>query len=142
MAQASPRKISRIQERERIKTDTVDVTLRELHICQNGLTALARLSLRAPVAFRIAKICKAVGTEMEECETQRKNLLGRYAFLPEGENEYQFETPEKRTEFEREYQELLESSVTLNISPLKLNDLADATITPEQLLGLSWLVVE
>jgi hypothetical protein len=138
----SPRKLSRINERERVKSDAVTASLKELVVSQMALSQLGSQPLRAKAAFRVSKILRAVNPELESFETQRRALLDKYGKLPEGATEYEFNSPEARTEFEKEYEELLTAEVSLNVAPLKIEEIDAISIAPSDLAVLSWLFTE
>jgi hypothetical protein len=112
------------------------------------LRELSNKSLKSKVAFRVARLLKAVQAESETFETARINLVKQYAAKDENgeiktdENGNTFIEPAHIADFNAELKELLENTITINGDKLSLDDLGDETFTPQQMLSFGAFLEE
>lgn len=142
---ATRRKLERQAEREKAKATTITVALGDLVSSRFALQNISVLYWPVNISFQILKIMHAVDAELKLYDTQRKALLERIGYLPEGETAYQFDPPEKQQEFEDEDKKLLAIEVEMHIAPLKTSNLLGAkniNIAPADLFVLDWLLTD
>jgi hypothetical protein len=134
----------------------MNIKLKDLQNSQIALVDLATKQPLAVTAFKVARVLRTVGLAQEQglwriapggeldlIEKQRQTLLDKYqAKADEAIGRYSFPSPEEETAFGKEYDELLETSIDLPITPLLISDLADLKISPVTLLSLDWLISE
>jgi hypothetical protein len=119
----------------------VTLTLGQLVGASGALTRLLAHPVTAVLAFRLAKLGKAVSAEFEIYNSTRNKLLEQFGTLNKEKSEYNF-TPENRIEFEKQLKELNGAEVVLPLAPVSVSDLQGIEISGADLLALEWLVQE
>lgn len=113
-----------------------------LSILIESLPALARLSAQpapAPLAFALAKVNKAVESELEAYNTARLGLCKQHGTLPKDKSAYEF-TAAGRRKFDAGFKDLLATEAELKVGEIDINRLGDVTISGADLSALSWLI--
>lgn len=111
------------------------ITLGTIALAQSTLSRLGGQSFRGRAAFVIAKLAKAINTEMEDFNAARDAILIKYADKDEN-NEPIIDkgrvhlSDENLAICNKEIQELLATEVEINSSPLAAEWFDDIDITP------------
>lgn len=126
----------------------IELTVQEMIDSIPTLRELSNKQLKSKVAFRVARLLKAVQTESETFETARINLIKLYGAKDEnGELKVDdkgntFINPDEISQFNSELSDLLNNVITINGDKLSLEDLGDETFTPQQMLAFSAFLEE
>lgn len=113
-------------------------TLNNLVNSSGALSTLVEMKLPAKLAYRLARLGKQVGDELELFNKQRVALLEKYG---EKEGEQYRLKPETQEGFQAEYAELLGEEVELPDITVKVDEIPDS-IRPADLMALDWLIKE
>lgn len=95
--------------------------------------------LAARTAFKVNKIVKAINKEYELFDETRRTIIEKYGDRDENgeiksdENGNLQIKKDQTDEFVHELQELLTTEIELNVSPLFIEEIEDATFTPAQM---------
>lgn len=126
----------------------IELTVQEMIDSIPTLRELSNKQLKSKVAFRVARLLKAVQAESETFETARINLIKLYGAKDEnGELKVDdkgntFINPDEISQFNNELNDLLNNVITINGDKLSLEDLGDETFTPQQMLAFSAFLEE
>jgi len=126
----------------------IELTVQEMIDSIPTLRDLSTKPLKSKVAFRVARLLKAVQAESETFETARINLVKMYAAKDENgeiktdENGNTFIEPNEIATFNSELTDLLNNRITINGDKLSLDDLGDEIFTPQQMLSFSAFLEE
>ena len=111
-------------------------TYEKINNVKPSLTKLAKLDLKAVEAVKLARLLGKVETELKPLEETQRNLWIKYG--EEIKNgEYKIK-PENYTSFSKEYQELLESEIDIDIEKIVIK--SDIQIDAASVLALSDIV--
>jgi hypothetical protein len=116
-------------------------TLNDLLNSSQSLVRLANLNLPSKVAYRLSKIMKFVGRELEHLDAARSKIIKKYGKLNEdGQFQIAKEDKEAFDAYAKDYQPLLEETVRIPMRKLPLSDFGTAQIATSDLIALSWLI--
>lgn len=128
----------------------IKITLKDLlDVMASG--ALGRLAsdkdLSAKVKFQLKPIWKSAVEKFESYNETRLELCREYGVLNEETNAFEFETPERETDFNAEIKELQSTEVMFEAEPLSVACLTKKIGSPDvwsavDLCTLDWLIVE
>lgn len=110
------------------------------------LDEINKKELKAKVAFQLSRIMRELGKEYELFQTNREKLLDKYVDKKEdGTWDYDEQgnvhvSQDKINDFNKEFNELLNATVSLNVESISLDDLKDETFTVEQMNILSLFI--
>lgn len=126
---------------KRRKEQFVKIKLSQLVSSAESLGRLGGQPLPARQAFLLGKTLKAVNSELESYNATRLETCKRFG--TEDKKKGQFEIPEENLEaFNKEFQDLLNTEVELNVDKLKLADLGNANLSGSDVVVLDWLIEE
>lgn len=114
----------------------IEIKMNELLSSMPVLKTLSTESFSVKTAFQIARIWREAQKENELFETQRNELIKKYCNYKDGQMEFdeqgyiKFE-PDNLHKVEAEINELLETSVHLNVEPLSAIDFGDYKMLPD-----------
>lgn len=120
----------------------LEVKLAQLVASAPALGRLCAEKAPARITFTLARVTKSINSELETYEKTRMSLLEKYGTLSEDKSHYKFESREQSEKFELELKELLETPVSLQHSPLALDQLETVSVSAADLMALDWLIVE
>jgi hypothetical protein len=133
---------SKVREmKQHKKAGQIELTLGALLNSQAALSSLAGLRVPIQATFKLAKVAKAVNSELQTFEETRRGLCERLGKIRADKSEYEI-PPENREEFEVEFKTLLDTPVELPGSPLRSAELGKVELSAADLLALEWLIVE
>lgn len=100
--------------------------------------------LSAKISYQIIRIAREVESEYNLFQKSRTELIEKYAKKDENqkpilENDRYQIVPDEQEDFTKEYNEIMDSSIELNVEPLALNDkvMEELRLTP-----LEWMKLE
>jgi len=110
----------------------ISVTLREILIAKPALESLSSIKLPIKTSYHISKLIRLLNHEINEFEDYRVKLVKKIG-VDDGNG--MITIPEdKKDEFGKQMDELLENTVDINLNPISLSLLADHTeMTPSEL---------
>jgi hypothetical protein len=106
-----------------------------------ALNQLGQQPLQAKVTFQIARILRVVDNELEAFRKARISLCEKYGALNAETQSYDIRDEEK-AQFDKEYDELRDTDIILNIPRLRLGMIETASLTGAAMMALDWLIVE
>lgn len=120
----------------------ISITLEQLINSTDGLKGLSQKQLKARSAYAVSKILKAADAEMNTFNETRMELIKKY-----GEKD---ETGELKSDeqgnvhiidkmlstFNKELQELLNTTVDINANKIRIEDIGDVDFTPAEMAQL------
>ena len=126
----------------------IEVTIKELTESINIFKELLEIKLNGRSAFLLARIIREVDKEYLAIQNIRNNLIEKYCIKDENnipiidENGNNTIIKEFVPNFNNELNELLQTTITLNIEPILLKDLEQFNFTTEQMLKLMPFIKE
>ena len=112
------------------------LTYEKINNITPALTKLSKLDLKAVEAVKLARLLGKVETELKPLEETQRNLWIKYG--EEIKNGEYKSKPEKYASFSKEYQELLESEIDIDIEKIVIK--SDIQIDAASVLALSDIV--
>ena len=100
---------------------------------------LAQENVPAVVSFRIAKAIRAINEEIDMFEAEKAKLVQKYGEPYEGGIRV---AEDKQDDFQKEISQLLNESVTLEVSKLKLKDIEHVQLKPIDMMTIDFLIEE
>jgi hypothetical protein len=118
----------------------ITVKLGILKAIEEPLIKLVKLELPIKTSYKLSKILKKIGQELADLEEERVKLVKKYGDQDDEAQSIQVKDPEKYEEFAKEFGELLQEEITLEIDPIPINMLGDSvTFSPAELAALEML---
>ena len=121
---------------------TMDQLMNSVEVIQKLINSPTPLS--AKVSYQIIRIAREVESEYNLFQKSRTELIEKYAKKDENdkpllENDRYQIIPDEQEDFTKEYNEIMNSSIELNVEPLALNDkvMEELRLTP-----LEWMKIE
>ena len=111
----------------------IKTTLKAIVDSETTVQKLSEMVLPVKVSYGIAKLFRAMSSELEVYHEARIKLCEKYGKANEKTNRYDF-TPEGRAKFDKEYIELAAQAVELNASPVRVP--SEVCLTAQDLLML------
>lgn len=110
-------------------------------VTSGALGHLANTDLPIKTAFRLKSMLRECGTHIEDHDRLRADILSTHGTLNEEKGIYEFDSPEKQAEADREYAELLRTEIDIPGEPLKLRDFhSSSAFRAAHLAELEWLI--
>jgi hypothetical protein len=120
----------------------ISITLEQLINSTDGLKGLSQKQLKARSAYAVSKILKAADAEMNTFNETRMELIKKYGEKDEtGELKSDEQgnvhiIDEMLSTFNKELQELLNTTVDINANKIKIEDIGDVEFTPAEMAQL------
>ena len=120
----------------------ISITLEQLLNSTDGLRGLSSKPLKARCAYAVSKILKAADNEMASFNEARVNLIKKYG---EKNEDGELNTDEggnvriekeNLSQFNKELQELLETTVEISANKIRMEDIGDVEFTPSEMAQL------
>lgn len=106
-----------------------------------ALTRFAQSSLRISAAFRARPIIDQIQKNMVYFHESRFELFKKYGTHDPEKDQYELKTPEQKTNYNRDYIQLVATRITIIGEPFTESDFDEnARITTEDLIVLKWLI--
>lgn len=115
----------------------IKVKLMELKVAEPVLNKLISQPVLGKPAFKVASIIKIVGEQLVLLREQERKLFEKFGEAKEDTIQVK---PENMVEFQKEMLLLLATEIELAITKLPTDDIDKFMITPEDALGILWLV--
>jgi hypothetical protein len=109
---------------------------------------LTGVSFKGKTAFQVARLLRDLDNEIKIFNETRINLVRKYGMKDENgelkvdENGNCSLEPENIETFNTELNELLNTTITLNVEPINIEDLSDGSFTPTDMLALEPFIQE
>jgi hypothetical protein len=94
--------------------------LKEIFEIRDSLIKLLNMELSAKINFRLAKVTRALKTELQDLETERQKLVEKYGEKDEAGN---ITVTKQLKEFNTEWEKVLEEEVDILIVKVPLEEL-------------------
>ena len=115
----------------------MEVKIFDMIAARDTLEHLFKSELPARSALKIARLIKAVNSELETAQEQINRIVDKYAKTNEnGEKIILRDSPEFN-EYIKEYSEITQETITLSVPGISIEDIEKlSTLTPEKMLLL------
>ena len=120
----------------------ITIKMSELLDSTEVLQKLAKTSLKAKLAFQIARVLKEAEKEVQGFNDTRMNLIKKYGEKDEGgelvkdENDNCKIPNESIKEFQDELNEVMNTEIEINANKLRMEDLESLDFTPSEMAML------
>ena len=120
----------------------ITITLEQLLNSTDGLKGLSQKQLKARSAYAVSKILKAADAEMTTFNDTRMELIKKYGEKDENgelkrdEQDNVHIVDDMLPTFNKELQELLNTSVDINANKIRIEDIGDVEFTPAEMAQL------
>ncbi len=111
------------------------IKIRELLAANEAINNIIQEKMKATIAFKFRAILAAFNTSVDTFNKTREDLLAKYDVKDIEKLELK-----DRDKLELEFQELLGSTIDINIDKLNVEDFDDIKIAPIDLDALFWLI--
>ena len=119
----------------------IKVTLADAISAVPALESISQHNFNGVNAFKIARLIRELNKEVELFNQERRNLIEKYC---ERDEDGEMVTEDGNIRLQESYidnfnntlQEMFESEIEINASPLKIDSLEDITLTPQQAMSL------
>ena len=126
----------------------IEFTIEELLIAEKPLGIIAQAKLPISISYQMSKIAKAVGEELKVIRESQLKIAQKYGEhdeageLVEREGMYPI-LPEHMDKFNKEMEELLSETCTLNVNPLSVAKLdGHINLTTNEFMSLGKFLVD
>ena len=116
----------------------ITIKLSEIVSATGALNDLASQRLIARAGLQIGRALKVITGELEVYEKSRTVLIEKFKGVANPQTN-QFDFADKEG-FTKEFQELLDTEITLNVDKIKVSDLADCKPAIATMMQLAWLI--
>ena len=120
----------------------IKLTLNDIINATETFNTIMGQSFKGALAFKIARLARELNKEMETFNEQRRKIIDEYGIKDEDGNLKPDENgnvqiiPDKISEFNEEFSNLLNTEVEINADKLPMDKIDDFDITPQQMLTL------
>lgn len=139
-----------------IKIKLVELNKKEVH---EAIQALEAINLKAKASYKVGKFARSVKKEMEVFQEEANKISARFneehpaiknkeLLREEGMTDSElFDKWEKmlaeiNTEFSKEMDELMDEEITIEVSPLELDEIGDKEVPPIVFEWLPFFIVD
>lgn len=126
----------------------IEVRLGTILDSMNILKELVDKELKGRTAFQVGKLIKKIDEEFSLFNETREKLIEKYAakdendeYILDSNNSYTFKD-DNYNKFIEEINTLLNTTVTIEASPIKLDDIAELEFTPAQMVSMEAFIEE
>lgn len=126
----------------------IKVTLNDIFNATETFQMIMSQSLNGSLAFKIARLARELNKEMETFNEQRRKILDTYCVKDENGEIKQAENgtvqiiPEKISDFNEEFNNLLKTEVEINAAKIPIDAIDNFNITPQQILTIEMFIDE
>ena len=136
------------KNRQSTKPTTVTMRYEQVLVAHRALMLLAQMDLPRETAMHIRRLVRVVGPPAEDAQEERRKLLRLHAQLDERgqvvadeHDQVQFESDEKRSDYEEAHRELMELEADLEVRQLRASALPE-NVKPALLIALDDLLLD
>jgi hypothetical protein len=115
--------------------------LKEIQAAEPTLAVLMRTSLRFQTALAVAKIVKAVETDLKVFGEEKQKLFEKYGEKKEN-GVIEVTDPEKKKGFFEEMTAAIDTDVTINFQPIPYSLMADVKLSALEIAALEPFLVD
>jgi len=116
------------------------VRLIEIKLIENSLNKLMEANLNVKIAYKLSKLLKKIGQELQDLEENRIRLVKKYSNDAENDKEMKV-ADDKVDEFQKEFNVLLNVEVDVPFEPISIDDLGDdIKLTPIDIIRLGNII--
>ena len=130
------------------KPTTLTMRYEQVLVAHKALMVLAQMNLPRDTAMHIRRLVRVVGPPAEDAQEERRKLLRLHAQLDERgqvvadeHDQVQFESDEKRSDYEEAHWELMELEADLEVRQLRASALPE-NVKPALLIALDDLLLD
>lgn len=126
----------------------IEVTLGEVLQADEALQKIASCELKVRAAYQVARLMREISSEGKLVFESRDKLIMKYGAKDEegqllvDENGNNNIPKENMEQFAKEYNEVLQTKITLNVEPIKLNDIENVELTYTDVVMLEPFITE
>jgi len=126
----------------------IKVTLNDIFNATETFQAIMSQSVKGSLAFKIARLARELNKEMETFNEQRRKILEEYCIKDENGEIKQNENgtvqiiPEKISEFNEEFTNLLNTEVEVNADKIPMDSIDNFNLTPQQIITIEMFIDE
>lgn len=119
----------------------IELTTTQLMDSVEAIQKMLDMELKAKTSYQIIRIAREIESEYNLFQKTRQQLIEKYAQKDDNgraevkNDQYQV-LPENRDMFLKEYEELMQSTIDVNVEPIALEDFGEAHLTPKMMIGL------
>ena len=117
----------------------IEINVSTLIGCTDALNELIKKPLKIRTAYKIARLAREIQRELDLFNATKTALIKKYGEQDENgnliineNNDYKI-TPENKDAFLKEFQDMMEQKIKLNIEPLTLVELEEERFTPQEI---------
>lgn len=119
----------------------INTTLNDILNNNDIFRQVYQLPMPARTAFKIARLIRELEKENTTFNESRDKILEKYAMRDDNgammqEDNQVMISPDRAEDFQKEIDSLLKTSVEINADKLTLDDLADVSLSPKQIIDL------
>jgi len=119
----------------------IKVKLGTLKNAENSLRTILTAPMPIATSYKLSKVMDKIGEELTRLETTRVELVQKHGEANDSGN-LQVTDPDKLQEFHKEYSDLLEAEVSLEIEPIKVTDLGNVQLSAVDIKHLQSFITE
>lgn len=126
----------------------INVKLSVILDSMNILKELSNKELKGRTAFQVGKLIKKIDDEFSLFNETREKLISKYAakdengeYILDSNNSYTFEG-NNYADFMNDINALINTEVSIEASPIKLDDISELEFTPAQMVLLESFIEE
>lgn len=120
----------------------IKVVLNDIVMATDTLNKIMQQSFKGSLAFKIARLARELGKEMQTFNTEKQKLIEKYAkrnndgeFLVDDKGNIIFPN-DKIDEINEEFKALLETELEINADKLPIEAIDSFEITPQEILNI------
>lgn len=125
----------------------IEISIRTLVDMLDTFPGLMKKNLKGRTAFLLARIARELDKEYNSFNETRMKLVNKYAekdgngkvISNNGNTQI---LPEFIDDFNKEINELMNTTIQLNVTPIKLDDLSEVDFTPLEMFALEPFIIE
>ena len=114
------------------------VLLKDVVNSANSINILINSKMKAKLAFKFRKILQVVDENIELFNKSRQDLLDKFELKPDDKGITNIPDSIKG-EVDKEFSELLEQEVDIDIPSIKIDDIENIELTPADLSRIYWI---
>lgn len=124
----------------------ITVTIAQLLNSIDVLQKLAKMQLKAKLAWSVARLLKAADAEIQDFNNTRLDLIRKYGEKDENEQLITDENgnckikPDEISNFTNELTELTASEIEINANKIHINDIENLDFTPTDMAALETFI--
>ena len=123
---------------------TIMCVMGDLFLCTNAFNNLRKQKLSIKASMQVNRIAKALSAELEILNGAKDEIISKYQALDESGNPQKGEGDTVKLnnpdEFKKEWEELMATGVVLPVRKLKLSELSNIEMSPEDIELIMFII--